>query len=180
MQKTLYFLLSSFILTGCTSNVLAFEDKHNHSSTLHEIQIELADLRHKVNNSLVEIQILEEGSKNDSTTSLEKRLTLLEQKQAKLSNSLSEYSSKMLAIENAIDAQKKILTELNNLKSTIGLLANSLEKTDSQTYKVKPGDSLEKIARLHKTTVSYLKEINNLSSNKIMIGQELKISLGDF
>lgn len=41
--------------------------------------------------------------------------------------------------------------------------------------KVKKGDALEKIARNNGTTIEAIKEINNLSSNKLSIGQVLKI-----
>lgn len=44
-------------------------------------------------------------------------------------------------------------------------------------YQVKPGDSLEKIARRNHTTVAKLKEINHLTNNKdlIIVGQKLKL-----
>lgn len=42
-------------------------------------------------------------------------------------------------------------------------------------YTVKSGDSLYKIANLFGTTVDELKQLNNLSSNLLSIGQRLRI-----
>ena len=43
------------------------------------------------------------------------------------------------------------------------------------TYKVTSGDTLYSIARIYNTTVDSIKKINNLNSNVLNIGQELKI-----
>ena len=44
-----------------------------------------------------------------------------------------------------------------------------------KTYTVKKGDTLSSIALKNKTTVSKLKKINNLKSDKLKIGQKLKL-----
>lgn len=51
-------------------------------------------------------------------------------------------------------------------------------RVQSSVYKVRPGDVLGTIASRHGVTVSALKEWNNISSNLIKVGQELKISSG--
>ncbi|AZR72839.1 hypothetical protein BBF96_05200 [Anoxybacter fermentans] len=43
------------------------------------------------------------------------------------------------------------------------------------TYTVQPGDSLWKIGKKFNTSVSYLKQLNNLWSNTIYVGQKLKV-----
>ncbi|MED3692013.1 LysM peptidoglycan-binding domain-containing protein [Peribacillus butanolivorans] len=48
--------------------------------------------------------------------------------------------------------------------------------SSSDTYKVKSGDTLDKIAKAHNTTVQKLKSNNNLTSNLILPGQVLKIN----
>ncbi len=45
----------------------------------------------------------------------------------------------------------------------------------SQAYSVKSGDNLEKIAKQHGTTVKALRTANNLKTDRITVGQKLKI-----
>ena len=44
-----------------------------------------------------------------------------------------------------------------------------------ETYVVKSGDTLTKIAKSHGTTVKAIESENNLSTTKIKVGQKLKI-----
>lgn len=73
---------------------------------------------------------------------------------------------------------------VNELKTTNNLTTNTLSIgqkliipgesiTDKNTYIVKSGDSLYKIANKYGTTVNELKELNNLTSNTLSIGQIL-------
>jgi membrane-bound lytic murein transglycosylase D len=59
-------------------------------------------------------------------------------------------------------------------KATLGESA----RAQSSVYKVRSGDVLGTIANRNGVTVTALKEWNNLSSNLIKVGQELKISSG--
>ena len=73
------------------------------------------------------------------------------------------------------------LMSLNNLGSTalsIGqvLRVPTTSSSTSNTYTVKSGDSLYKIAEANNTTVSNLMELNNLSSTLLSIGQVLKLN----
>jgi LysM repeat protein len=47
--------------------------------------------------------------------------------------------------------------------------------TSGETYKVKSGDTLTKIAKANGTTVKAIESANNLSTTKIKVGQKLKI-----
>lgn len=51
-------------------------------------------------------------------------------------------------------------------------------KVSNTTYTIKRGDTLSKIARDYKTTVSALKSLNNLKSDLILVGQRLVVSKG--
>ncbi|WP_026694108.1 LysM peptidoglycan-binding domain-containing protein [Peribacillus kribbensis] len=74
------------------------------------------------------------------------------------------------------------IKKLNNLKSDsirVGQklkLTGSTSGTDlSSTYKVKKGDTLYSISKKAKTTVSNLKKINKLKSDRIYVGQALRL-----
>lgn len=71
------------------------------------------------------------------------------------------------------------IIQLNNL-STIDLKIGDIllipnTETNQKTYTVKSGDSLWSIAKANNITVEQLKEINNLTSNLLSIGQILII-----
>ncbi len=82
------------------------------------------------------------------------------------------------------------LKRLNNLSSdtiyvgqTLKVNGQSSTSTPSSTpasgssnYTVKSGDTLSHISRVHNTSVSELKRLNNLSSDTIYVGQTLKVA----
>lgn len=48
-------------------------------------------------------------------------------------------------------------------------------QSEFETYTVKSGDYLSKIASKYGTTVDYIKELNGLKSTNLQIGQKLKV-----
>ena len=88
--------------------------------------------------------------------------------------------------DNLYNIARKYNTSVDNLKSINNITTDSLaigqiiklpstSSTASDTYIVKKGDSLYSIARTYNTSVDKLKEINNLTSNALAIGQVLKL-----
>jgi len=80
---------------------------------------------------------------------------------------------------------RKYNTTIDNLKKINNLSTNILSvgqrikvpklNVDNIIYIVKSGDSLYQIAKKYNTTVNDIKSLNNLSSNLLSIGQELKL-----
>lgn len=88
--------------------------------------------------------------------------------------SLSQFKNRIEELEQDLLSQNRRFDELAKLKGNIETLTKSL-KISHKTYKVRPGDSLEKIAQAHLVKVDQIKKLNHLEKDLIMVGQELKI-----
>lgn len=62
----------------------------------------------------------------------------------------------------------------------IKLLFSSVVTPKSILYEVKPGDTLTKIAKEHKTTTDLIKKSNNLNSDNLTPGENLKVWTAPF
>jgi LysM repeat protein len=87
---------------------------------------------------------------------------------------LTQFKDRIAELEQDLLSQDHRFNELSRLKGNIENLAKGL-RGEFKIYKVKPGDSLEKIARAHKTAVERIKKLNDLNHDLIVVGQELKI-----
>lgn len=86
------------------------------------------------------------------------------------------YNTTINGIINLNNLTSNNLTIGQTLKipSSLNPIINNLE-SNPLTYTVLKGDSLYKIANLFKTSINAIKELNNLTSNNLAIGQVLKI-----
>ena len=91
----------------------------------------------------------------------------------------------LYGIANKYNISLNDLKKINNIDSnilSIGQILNiptnnsTVDNNQSNIHIVKKGDTLYSIARLYNTTVNKIKELNNLVSNIINIGQELLIN----
>lgn len=87
---------------------------------------------------------------------------------------LQQFKDRIGELEQEIHSQNRKFDEIGKLKGHIEMLAKGLNG-DFKLYRVKPGDSLEKIARSHKTSVDKIKKFNHFEQDLIVVGQELKI-----
>jgi LysM repeat protein len=87
---------------------------------------------------------------------------------------LTQFKNRIQELEQEILAQNRRFEEVAKLKGSIELLAKST-KPSFKIYKVKAGDSLEKIASAHHTKVEKIKKLNDLERDLIVVDQELKI-----
>lgn len=103
---------------------------------------------------------------------------------------LEQYKRKISELEQIVTLQNH---NIDNMHAAMRALTDALSKettqaehteqreshdnfsSDAKAYRIKPGDTLEKIARLHQTTVKAIKELNNLSNDKIVVGRLIKI-----
>lgn len=76
--------------------------------------------------------------------------------------------------QKVLEWEKK-LEELN-----LKLLFSSAITAGSKAYEIKPGDSLNRIAREFKTTVELIKKENNLSDDRITPGRKIKVWTAPF
>jgi len=76
-------------------------------------------------------------------------------------------------------SQKKTLTTSRDKTNKV-LLSENRAKNEYQTYRVKPGDTLIRIAKKFKTAVSTLEKINDLNRRELIkAGDRLKIPSGE-
>jgi len=94
---------------------------------------------------------------------------------------LQQITQKMTQLEKVTEVQSQNLDSLQAaLRSIMDALdvKSTPDKTSDpigKIYKVKAGDSLEKIARANTTSIKAIKELNNLVNDRIVVGQTLKM-----
>jgi LysM repeat protein len=152
--------------------------KHSENAlnTVKQQDIEKQQIRNEqISNHL---QMLEKRlaafEKSSSADSEERRELISHAKE--MTAVLVQFKNRIEELERELVVSQRRFEEFGKLKGTIESLANSLRPTDSQkTYKIKQGDSLDKIAKQHKTTVEKIKKLNGLQQDLIVVGQEIKI-----
>lgn len=115
------------------------------------------------------------------TTQLEKLIEKVTTDLRNINTYTTQAYNQIASLEKQIALHDKRLSEISQLKGTLTSISKAISSKPSdevtvKTYRVKAGDSLEKIARNHKTTTDTLKKLNHLQSDKIIVGQELKVS----
>lgn len=186
----LYFLCA-LLLGGCIPSLTAF--RGDHDSVIDDLRMEIADLKHALHGTDVEVKLLEERIesaeeskahiKTEETTDLKRKLFALEKSLDKMNgeirtlmntanqtaSSLATYRQQLLEIDSK-------LIEVSKLRSTLSQLSHSSRPQEAPpTYRVKPGDSLSKIALKYGVTTDSLKRENQLETDTIVVDQLLKI-----
>lgn len=183
-------LVCTLLLVGCTSSFTAL--RGNQDSAINDLRMEIADLKHALHSTEVEVKLLEErmemtegslaGVNSNDSKDLQRKIAFIEKNLEKLASelrSLSQFSTQTTAALSVYRQQianlDGKLDEISKLRSTLSQLSRSSAPQEVSAYQVKPGDSLEKIARKFQISVDALKRENNLSSDKIVVGQNLAI-----
>lgn len=108
---------------------------------------------------------------NETTSSLSQ----VHQRLSKLEKTVEFQNQNISNLENAIHALMEAMQIKEPSPQGSSDKSNSPVKFSGKTYKVKSGDSLGTIARDNQTTIQAIKELNNLSNDRIVIGQTLKL-----
>ena len=117
----------------------------------------------------------------DDVTKLSRDLTALKEKSNETAKVLNTTVTKVAAIE---ETGAKSSASIENLQTAMRSLvdvmkpsvAPSAVASDGDTYKVKAGDSLGKIAKDHNTSIQALMELNGLAKDDfIRVGQQLRV-----
>jgi LysM repeat protein len=202
MRLSALLLASGLLAVSCSPLRSSPSDpQHLFELTLHEVQTNLDDLRHDINCFRSELQILEGRIKSHEGALTALRHQDLEKQQTKIdqiAKSLTILEKSWGEKEQAASPELKQLTHhaketslaLKQFKERILEIENELlsqqrrfetasrqpvENSADKLYRVKQGDTLEKIARNHQTSVEKIKRLNELEKDSIFIGQQLKI-----
>ena len=169
-------------------------DDLKHALNTTQVELGLLDERLQKQNNVI-TGVKGQTSSMSSLSSVSSQVAILERKVSgfektlekiandlrTLNTSLHQTLSKVQNIEADISSHDKRLDEVTKLKSTLTSISKAIGQqsvsatTSIKTYCVKAGDSLEKIARNHKSSVDAIRKINNLSNDRIHIGQELRL-----
>lgn len=155
---------------------------HNQEAILDSMHTEVKEL----------IKAAKESQKN-SGEKVDSRLKSMEKNLDKLVSDLKQFkkhandsSSSLGQLEKKLKEQEEISSlqaqQIKDLESALRTLANALQvkapassASSSGEYRVKAGDSLEKIAKENGTTIEAIKRENNLTKSTIYPGQKLHI-----
>lgn len=126
-------------------------------------------------------QKLVQNEKKQEETEKNLRSLLLHSQEVQ--KALTQYKDKINELERNISVHNQSLSEMVKIKDhlrTISEMATSHQLTDAdgnwlQPYRVKAGDSLDKIAKEHKTSADVLRKINHLNNDLILAGQDLLV-----
>lgn len=131
------------------------------------LEMKIASLENSAKSLSADIKQLQTHA-NDTATALQS----FKQKMAEWDQRIAEQSQNTEHLQTAMQS----LMDAFQLKADLGSSSGSqLSGWTGRTYKVKSGDTLEKIARSQGSTITAIKEANSMSSDKIVVGKTLKI-----
>jgi LysM repeat protein len=152
--------------------------KHSENALTTLKQQDIEKQQAKIDQISLHLQALEKklaSSEKISNTESEERRELTSHAK-ETSTVLLQFKARIEELERELIVNQRRFEEFGKLKENIELLVNSIRANDRyKAYKVKQGDSLEKIAKIHKTSVEKIKKLNGLQQDLIVVDQELQI-----
>lgn len=105
-----------------------------------------------------------------------------------VSTSFERYEQRISNLERIIEVQNRNIANMEKALTSIASAfevktapvtsersKDNLVVSSDKIYRVKPGDSLEKIAKANGTTIKAIKELNQISNDRIFVGQKLQL-----
>lgn len=173
----------SYQISSIDAEVRSLKDAiENQQTRLESMREEVSQLIHATKDAT-----------GEQASSLEARLGKIEKNFDKIvsdikqlstfSNELASYQKKLekalSSYDSLFEAQEK---EIKNVNAALKSIVQAVQKTEglpklsSGSYRVKSGDTLEKIAKEFGISLGSLKEMNNLQTDTIFVGQQLQIT----
>lgn len=182
-KLSLLLFITPLFFGGCGEPIAALQSQHNYDIVIEELRTEIADLKHQLHATDVEIHLLEEKLETaQATPDLNKELSALQRKISHLERSHEKAASEIQSLTNHANQTSASFSQYRDRIQELDQQLNENAKkratatASKMTHKVKAGDSLERIARHYHTSVSTLKKLNHLENDRITIGQELIVS----
>lgn len=192
MIRSIFFKFSTFLLLLlCSVSLCLAQNTSTHQVKAGETLFGIAE-KYEVSVQ----QIKDWNNLNTSQLSVGQQLVIRKQKSTNASGITHTVDPKetLFSISRKYGVTIDEIKKWNNLKGeslAIGTILNiypekseqpspdSQEQSSGSYYTVKSGDSLFRIAQMHNMNVEQLKQINNLSSNNIQVGQRLAVQATD-
>lgn len=157
--------------------------------TFEERLINFEVMMEQLRDEVVAFNQVNKESLNTRSQSLELRMAHLEQSNKALVSDMKQLShfatetstalkvcqNKLSELDQAIALQNKNFSNLQNAVSALIEAMQGKNQDLGVSYTVKMGDSLEKIAKNHQTSVQAIKNFNGLMTDKIIVGKTIKI-----
>ena len=171
--------------------------------SLHKVRTDVEDIKHDLNTYEIEHHVVEGKIIDQEQTIASLRHQIAELKSGKLDSFVQELQNLDKKLQHVIKKQEKIITDIRQLSShandtttalaqykdkisefekaihsqnlQLGEIKKMAEAEETKIYTVKPGDSLEKIARDHQTSTQAIKQLNGMQSDLIVVDQKIQI-----
>jgi LysM domain len=163
---------------------------------LEEVRHEIASMQYRQEDAHTGLVLLEERVEEQQVVSqtqvelLQSQLLALHRKVQELEETqgrsltdireLGRYAKESAITLTDVQSQQReiergLTTDIHHLKGAMESIVSASGDSDGLTYKVVAGDTLERIARRHETSVAAIKKLNNLANDRIFVGQTLRL-----
>jgi len=114
---------------------------------------------------------------------VEKHLQTVAHHNQEMQKALAQYREKIGEIERNISLHNQTIAEMAKVKDHLRTLSEiaisqgtmEVEGRHFLPYRVKSGDTLDKIAKEHRTSAEMLRKINHMNNDLILAGQDLLV-----